>query len=99
MKAEVMYERADNIINAVCKAGNLSWVELMTAPKSLKINILRGLACYLAWEMNIHARIMAKFIGRSRSNIINMGQKYRGFVQSKDKSTMSYYNEIKKYLI
>ena len=99
MKAEVMYERADRIIDAICKVGNISWVELMTAPKSLKLNILRGLACYLAWEMSVHARIMAKFIGKSRANIYNMGQKYRGFVQSKDKSTMSYYTEIKKYLV
>lgn len=99
MKAELMYERADKIVNAICIVGNISWVELMTAPKSLKLNILRGLACYFAWEMNVHARIMAKFIGKSRSNIINMGQKYRGFIQAKDKSTMSYYTEIKKYLV
>ena len=93
-----MYEVAERIIDAVCAVGDITWVELLTAPKSLKLNVLRGLCCYFAWDMGVHARIMGKMIRRSRSNIINMGKKYRHYLASKDKITIEYYNRIKEYL-
>ena len=88
------FRRANIIIDAVCKVGNISYFHLLSAPKSTIINTLRGVCCVVAWEYGVHARRMAKLIHRTRGNVINQQRKYMGFLRSKDPITMNIYNMV-----
>ena len=92
------YERANQIIDAVCKVGNVSYFSFLSAPKSNHINTLRGICCVVSWEENIPARRLAKLIHRTRGNVLNQTKKYRGFLQAKDKTSCEVYNKVKEEL-
>lgn len=90
------FRRADIIINAVCKVGNISYFHLLSAPKSTFMNTLRGVCCIVAWEYGVHARRLAKLIHRTRGNVLNQQRKYMGFLRSKDQMTVDIYNKVRK---
>lgn len=89
------YRLADIIIDAVCKVGNINYLELVTKPRSAKLSTLRGIVCLISWEYNIHPRKMANLIKRSRANVINQTNRYRNWLKNGDKLTCEYYRRIK----
>ena len=92
------YRRADIIIDAVCKVGNIDYLQFITEPRSVKLSTLRGIACILSWEYDIHPRKIAKLIQRSRANVINQTNRYRSWLNNGDKLTIEYYNKVKEEL-
>ncbi|SEA81279.1 hypothetical protein SAMN04487851_114125 [Prevotella sp. tc2-28] len=90
------FRRADIIINAVCKAGKITYFHLLSAPKSTLMNTLRGVCCVIAWENGVHARRLAKMIHRTRGNVLNQQRKYLGFLRSRDSMTVDIYNKVKE---
>lgn len=90
------FRRADIIINAVCKAGKITYFHLLSAPKSTLLNTLRGVCCVIAWENGVHARRLAKMIHRTRGNVLNQQRKYLGFLRSRDSMTVDIYEKVKK---
>lgn len=92
------FQRADKIIDAVCKVGKISYFHFLWAPKNTTLSTLRGVCCVIAWEQGVHARRLAKLIHRTRGNVLNQTKKYRGFLQSKDKLTTEIYNNVIKEL-
>jgi hypothetical protein len=90
------FRRANIIIDAVCKVGNITYFHLLSAPKSTVINTLRGVCCIVAWEYGVHARRLAKMIHRTRGNVLNQQRKYLGFLRSKDPMTTEIYNKVRE---
>ena len=87
---------ADIIVDAVCKVGNISYFQLIFAPKSTVLSTLRGIACVMAWEYRVHARRMAKLLLRTRGNVLNQQRTYRHFLQSKDKLSTDIYHKVRE---
>ena len=92
------YRRAEIIIDAVCAVGKCTYVDFMYKKKSLHMNILRGVACYLSWEYGVHARRMAIMTNRTRGNIINQSKRYRGYITNDDLASIEIYNKAKELL-
>lgn len=89
------FRRADIIVDAICKVGQVSFCDLLFKKKSLQMNILRGVAFLLSWEYGVHARIMAQLTRRSRANIINQSKRYRFYLKTGDVYTVQLYNKVK----
>lgn len=89
------YITANNIMNAVCAVGEVTFLD-MTAParKSTRLNMLRGLFCYITRDMCVHPDRAARMLGRTRQNVINQARKYGGYLQANDKWTTTLYNSI-----
>lgn len=92
------YRRAEIIIDAVCTVGKCTYVDFMYKKKSLHMNILRGVACYLSWEYGVHARRMAIMTNRTRGNIINQSKRYRDYITNNDPVTIEIYNKAKEFI-
>lgn len=92
------YRRASIIIDAVCKAGKVSYCDFLYSKKSLRMNIVRGVASYLSWEYGVHARRMARLSNRSRCNILNQSKRYRYYIRSKDQLSLKIYCYAKEYI-
>ena len=89
------FRMADIIIEAICKVGNISYYNFITAPKNVTLNTLRGICCVMAWEYKVHARRMARLMRRTRGNILNQQRTYRNLLVSKDKMTVELYNKVR----
>lgn len=98
LTGEEQYRRADLIIDAVCKVGGITYFDLIASSRSLEINILRGLCCFVSWDYGVHARILSRLIHRSRANIINQSNRYRSYLVSRDKEIIPIYEKIKDEL-
>lgn len=92
------YELADEIMRAVCDVGGVTFIQLCSAVKTVKLNTLRGLYCLISRDYCIHPDRSARLLCRTRANVINQARKYMQYVQSKDKYTLSIYNQIVKLL-
>ncbi|RHN83855.1 hypothetical protein DW657_17070 [Prevotella sp. AM23-5] len=92
------YELSDRIMQAVCEVGKVTFMELCSAVKTVKLNTLRGLYCLISRDYCIHPDRSARLLCRTRANIINQARKYMQYVQSKDKYTLSIYNQIVELL-
>lgn len=92
------YEEVDRIIRAACKVGGFSYAEFVSRKKSLKMNVVRGVACVISRYRCIHPSITAKLIGRTRGNVINVARKYHHYLQARDKITLQFYNNITKMI-
>lgn len=90
------YRRAEIVIDAVCKVGGCAYPDFLFKKKSLRMNILRGVAFYLSWEYGVHARRMAMLTHRSRGNIINQSKRYRYYISIDDPVSKEIYEEAKK---
>lgn len=88
------YELSDRILSAVCKVGQVTFMELCSTVKSVKLNTLRGLYSLISRDYCIHPDRAARLICRTRQNIINQARKYMEYVQAKDKYTLCMYNQI-----
>ena len=88
------YELADRIMRAACEVGQVTFMELCSAAKNVKINTLRGLYCLISRGYCIHPSRAASLICRSRQNVINQARKYSQYIQIRDKYTLSIYNRI-----
>lgn len=93
---EEQLRRADIIVDEICKVGNVSYCDFLFKKKSLKMNIVRGVAFYLSWEYGVHARMMALHAHRSRANIINQSKRYRYYINSGDPISLQFYQQTKK---
>lgn len=92
------YEISDRIMQAVCEVGKVTFMELCSAVKTVKLNTLRGLYCLISRDYCIHPDRSARLLCRTRTNVINQARKYMQYVQSKDKYTLSIYNQIVELL-
>lgn len=95
---EEQYRRADIIVDAVCQAGECSYCDFIFKKRSLRMNILRGVAFYLSWEYGVHARRMALVARRSRSNVINQSKRYRYYVRNGDALSVVVYKKAKSII-
>lgn len=98
INVDEQYRRADIIIDAVCKVGEVSYCDFLHHKRSLHMNILRGVAFYLSWEYDVHARRMAILAHRSRSNIINQSKRYRYYIHNGDPVSVQLYNRAKEII-
>ena len=89
------YRRADIIIDATCKVGNIDYLQFLSSPRTTEMSALRGVCCMVAWEYGVHARKMARLIHRTRSNIINQSTRYRNWLKNNDILTTNIYHRIK----
>ncbi len=89
------YVWSDRILSAVCEVGEVSFLEL-SAPnlRTVKLNALRGIFCYITRDMCIHPERAALLINRTRQNVINQARKYAQYIQAKDRYTMRIYNKV-----
>jgi len=92
------YGEAVRIVNAVCKAAEVSYFDFLSAPKSLKLNTARGVCCLIAWERGVHARKLAKLIHRTRSNVLNMTRKTFELYKIHDTLVVNMYNSVQQEL-
>ena len=92
------YELADGIMRAVCDVGGITFIQLCSAVKTVKLNTLRGLYCLISRDYCIHPDRSARLLCRTRANVINQARKYMQYVQSKDRYTLSIYNQIVELL-
>lgn len=92
------FRMADIIIEAVCKVGEITYFDLVLAPKSTILSTLRGICCVLAWDYKVHARRMARLMRRSRGNVLNQQRTYRNLLQAKDKLSVEIYDKAKAHL-
>lgn len=92
------YEWSYRIMKAVCEVGQVSFFELCSGTKTVKLNTLRGLYCLVSRDYCIHPSRSARLICRTRQNIINQARKYLEYVQSKDKYILPIYNQITNIL-
>ena len=88
------YEISDRIMRAVCKVGNVTFMQLCSMVKTVKLNTLRGLYCLICRDYCIHPDRAARLLCRTRQNIINQAKRYLQYIQAKDKYTLSIYNQI-----
>lgn len=88
------YYLSDQIMRAVCEVGGVTFMQLCSAVKSVKLNTLRGLYCLISRDYCIHPDRSARLLCRTRQNVINQARKYLQYVQAKDKYTLSIYNQI-----
>ena len=88
------YEILDKIMKAVCKGGDVTFMQLCSTNKSVKLNTLRGLYCLISRDYCIHPDRAARLLCRTRANIINQSRKYLQYIQAKDKYTITIYNQI-----
>lgn len=88
------YEILDQIMKAVCKGGDVTFMQLCSTSKSVKLNTLRGLYCLISRDYCIHPDRAARLLCRTRANIINQSRKYLQYIQAKDKYTITIYNQI-----
>lgn len=92
------YEISDRIMQAVCEVGKVTFMELCSAVKTVKLNTLRGLYCLISRDYCIHPDRSARLICRTRANVINQAKKYLEYLQAKDKYVLSLYNQIVQLL-
>lgn len=95
---EEQYRRACIVIDAVCKAGDVSWLDFLFKKKSFQMNIVRGVAFYLSWEYGVHAARMAALTMRSRCNVINQSKRYRWYLRTGDSASVSIYHQAKEII-
>ena len=88
------YEILDKIMKAVCKGGDVTFMQLCSTNKSVKLNTLRGLYCLISRDYCIHPDRAARLLCRTRANIINQARKSLQYIQAKDKYTVTIYNQI-----
>ena len=88
------YELSDRIMRAVCEVGQVTFMELCSMVKTVKMNTLRGLYCLISRDYCIHPDRSARLICRTRQNVINQARKYAQYIQARDKYTLSIYNRI-----
>ena len=88
------YEILDKIMKAVCKGGDVTFMQLCSTNKSVKLNTLRGLYCLISRDYCIHPDRAARLLCRTRANVINQARKYLQYIQTKDKYTITIYNQI-----
>lgn len=94
-KAE-QYHRLDAIIHAVCEVGGITYPELIDRKKTLKTNVLRGVAYVISRYSLIHPSITASMLCRTRQNVITVAKNYHKYLQAHDSLTTEYYNRITK---
>lgn len=95
----IQYIWCDRIMSAVCEIGEISFIELSSPNlKTVKLNTLRGIFCYITRDMCIHPDRAAMLICRTRQNVINQARKYAQYIQMKDKYILVYYNKIMNIL-
>lgn len=93
------YILSNHIMSAVCEAGEVSFMELSSpGSKTVKLNTLRGIFCYITRDMCIHPDRAARLICRTRQNVVNQARKYSEYIQVKDKYTMELYNKVMNIL-
>lgn len=92
------FRRADIIIDAVCRVGRVAYPELVSHPRSLLYNTLRGVCCLLSWEYGVHPNKMKSLIMRSRCNVINQSKRYLHYLKTGDRITEKVYIEAKKII-
>ena len=62
------YELSDRIMQAVCEVGKVTFMELCSAVKTVKLNTLRGLYCLISRDYCIHPDRSARLLCRTRAN-------------------------------
>lgn len=92
------YELSDRIMRAVCEVGGITFLQLCSTAKTVKLNTLRGLYCLINRDYCIHPDRSARLICRTRANVINQARKYLEYLQAKDKYVLTLYNQIMKLL-
>lgn len=92
------YELSDRIMRAVCEVGGVTFLQLCSTAKTVKLNALRGLYCLISRDYCIHPDRSARLICRTRANVINQAKKYLEYLQAKDKYVLSLYNQIVQLL-
>lgn len=92
------YLWADRIMSAVCAVGGITFMQLVSAHKTTRLNELRGLYCLLTRDYCIHPKRAAQLIARTRQNVINQARQYLRYLQSKDKRITALYTKIKEIL-
>lgn len=92
------YELSDRIMRAVCEVGGITFLQLCSTAKTVKLNTLRGIYCLISRDYLIHPDRSARLICRTRANVINQARKYLGYLQAKDKYVLTLYNQIIKLL-
>ena len=70
------YELSDRIMRAVCEVGGITFLQLCSTAKTVKLNALRGLYCLISRDYCIHPDRSARLICRTRVNVINQAKKY-----------------------
>lgn len=88
------YYLSDQIMRAVCEVGEITFMQLCSAVKTVKLNTLRGLYCLISRNYCIHPDRSARLLCRTRQNVINQARKYLQYIQVKDKYVVSIYNQI-----
>lgn len=97
-RVDEQYRRAIAIIDAVCKAGGVSYLDFLFENRSTRLNVIRGVAFYLSWEYGVHPIRMAALTRYSRSNIINQSKRYRWYIKTGDNASVELYRRTKEIL-
>lgn len=92
------YMWADRILRAVCLAGGVTFVDIVSESRSGKTDKLRGVYCLITRNYGVHPDRAARLIARSRQNVINQAKRYLHYLQSRDGEITLLYMRVKKIL-
>jgi len=86
------------IVEAACDCVGISQEDFLSVKRNGKLDIIRGVCYLLSREFQIHPRITAKVVKRSRCNVITMSGKYMRCL-GKDKQASELYNAVCRRLL
>lgn len=89
-----MEHSLSTIEQAVCEVGGISPEQLCSRKKTVLLNSLRGIFCFMARRDGIHPTLAGERLGRSRGNVINQANRYGGYLDSRDKYVTMLYTAI-----
>lgn len=85
---------ARRVAYAVCLEFRMTLRELTDAPKSRRMNLARGVYCLVCDKEGVHPIFSCKVLKRSRSNVINIARRYRGYRDTGYKEVAMCYDKV-----
>lgn len=91
-------EREEKLLNNIAKlvevATGVTLQEMREVPKGSKKNLARGVFLVVASVYEIHPKVVARFLNRSRASIIITTKRYLDYISVGDKELCEYTQAI-----
>jgi len=82
------------IIATACEVAGISLEVFLSHKKNALLNAIRGVCYVLSRDRKIHPGITCRYMNRTRGNVITMCSVYRGYIRTRDATTMKLYREM-----
>lgn len=88
----------ETILNAVAEATGLCVSDIKAKRRTVDVSIARGVYYMIAREYGIHPFVIVAYVDRSRSCCITIAQRYRWYLEYKDKTITLIVKKVREIL-